>query len=197
MNNEQVTMRFATIDDYEELTKVFHKTFQYDNSYDSIKDNLLNIPNSCLIGLVDNKIVAHLFAIQFIPTDNINDWFSSSNYVKDSENLFIWGAGILEDYRIKYNFSSCGTQKIIESNPNTKTIYTTVLHSDKKMAKAHMNVGYKVINVINNCNNKKGIQDHLYVLKLDYQTHKALYGFARMNKMYGKINNSIEPKFEG
>lgn len=200
MNN--IIIRFAKENDLNKLYEVYSKTLP--NTFFTINDlkNYFNIiPNSILIGLIDNKIVAHLFCHP-IKIEDYNDtllWSNPKYYNPNGDGLLVWGAGILQEYRTNYNFAWSIHNKLVETSFNTykniEKLITYVFYTDKPIIRWHGIVGYQVVNIINGINMPDNSINHLYVLELDLKSHLKEYGFSRMKRVYGFVNNGIIPEF--
>lgn len=201
MQNE-VIIRFAKAEDLVELFSVYENNYPNNElTLDFFKQYLEKIPKSILIGLVNNKIVAHLFChpMNIDNYENCHIWNSYDYFNKDGKYLYIWGAGILKEYRTNFNFSWAVQNKQIEYNLQTykniqKSILTTVTHN-KKLYRWHLLAGYEPVYVKNNIITKSGETIHLCILEFNLKQHIVEFGYEKLKRIYGFVNTGIIPKY--
>jgi len=189
-------IKYAKYEDLKELyavyTSIFNDTLM---TFEKLEKYFFSIPESIIIGTVDNKIVSHIFShpINNINYEECNYWSDEKYYDSNGKYLFLWGVGILKEYRTIYNISSFGAcisiKLNIEKYNNIEKTITVVLNSNKKMQRPHMILGYDVKYVLN------GKTDHALVLEFDVKDHILKYGYDRIKRVYGYINNGNNPKF--
>lgn len=197
----QPILRFTEKSDLNELYEVYLKNYPGSRySLTQINEYFDSIPNSILIGLVDNKIVAHLFCHPINISDNYElaiEWDNPKYFNPNGSHLYIWGAGILKEFRTTYNFAWTVQNKQFEYNLNKyPSIKKSVLHTitDKKLYGWHLLAGYTVEYVINNVL-INGEKKHLVVLEFDLRKHIEQYGYAKLKRIYGYVNTGIIPQF--
>lgn len=196
----QPILKFAEKSDLNELYQVYLQNYPGTSySLNDLNEYFDAIPNAILIGLVDNKIVAHLFCHPI----NVNSyefahlWYLPKYFNTNGSYLYIWGAGILKEYRTTHNFAWTVQNKLFEYNLNkyksiTKSILYTV--TDRKLYAWHLLAGYKLKYVINDVVINKELK-HLAVLEFELRHHVEQNGYNRLKRIYGYVNTGIIPQF--
>lgn len=197
----QPILRFANKADLNELYDVYLKNYPGlpTYSFKDLSEYVESISDSVLIGLVDNKIVAHLFCHPIIPNDyeDAINWYKAKYFNPNGTHLYIWGAGILKEFRTKYNFTWTVQNKQFEHNLNKyKTIKNSILCTinERKLYGWHLLAGYTPQYVINNVFMESQMR-HLIVLEFELRKHIETYGYDKLKRYYGYVNSGIIPEF--
>jgi hypothetical protein len=200
MQTNQPILKFCEKSDLNELYDVYLKNHPLSKySLDNLIEYFDNVPNSILLGFVDNKIVAHLFCHPITVTDydQCNEWGHFKYFDPNGDYLYIWGAGILKPYRTTYNFAWTVQNKQIEYNLNKyKNIQKSILHTinDPKLYRWHLLAGYKPVYVKNFVKIGDEIKN-LIVLEFELRDHVEQNGYKELKKCYGNVNSGIVPQF--
>lgn len=196
-----VILKYCEKEELTELYDVYNKI--YNNTIfklEHLEYYFNNVPKSVLIGKVNNKIVSHLFChpMNIDAYENAINWVNPKYYNPNGKYLYFWGAGILPEYRTKYNLASSSMITQVDCNINTyKNIEKSILYVDynnKRLHNWHYLMGYNVVHIINNVKLSDKIT-HYCVMELDLKSHLQENGYSLMKKYYGHVNSGIEPKF--
>jgi hypothetical protein len=196
-------IKFAKKENLKELLDVYSISFPNTPiTLEYLEKYLECIPNSILLGLIDDKIVAHLFMhpINNLNYDNFLYWSNYNSFDSNGEYLLIWGAGILKQYRTVFNFAWSIQNKLLEESlktyKNVKYSITYVYSKTKLVTKWHLNFGYEIINVLNNVPSSTTDKDHVHILKMPIREHVNMYGFERLKRNYGYVSEGSIPIFQ-
>ena len=196
----QPILKFCEKSDLDELYEVYLKNHPTSNySLKNFNEYFDNVPNAMLLGFVDGKLVAHLFChpIKIDDYTKCNDWGTYQYFNPEGDYLYIWGAGILKEYRTRYNFAWSVQNKQMEYNLNKyKTIQKSILHTvdNPKLYKWHLLAGYIPAYVVNFVKIGDEIKN-LIVLEMELRKHVEEHGYKELKRIYGYVNTGIIPQF--